>query len=124
MADTCFIGPEAEFFIFDDVRFDQTPQAGYFYLDSVEAAWNRRVATIAPKAWAPTLVTSCGIRKATSPAPPADQLNDIRAEMMQLMIDCGLDVECQHHEVATAGQAEIDLKFNDLVTMGRPPVLV
>lgn len=117
VADTCYIGPEAEFFIFDDVRFDQTPQAGFFYLDSVEAAWNRGTDYKA-KGEGPNLGYKLRHKEGYFPCPPADQMNDIRAEMMQVMIDCGLDVECQHHEVATAGQAEIDLKFDELVKMG------
>lgn len=117
VADTCYIGPEAEFFIFDDVRFDQTPQSGYFYLDSSEAAWNRGTDYKA-KGEGPNLGHKLRHKEGYFPCPPADQTNDIRAEMMQMMIDCGLDVECQHHEVATAGQAEIDLRFDELVRMG------
>jgi glutamine synthetase len=117
IADTCFIGPEAEFFIFDDVRFDQTPQAGYFYLDSSEAVWNRGTDYKA-KGEGPNLAHKLRHKEGYFPCPPADQLNDIRAEMMQTMIDCGLDVEAQHHEVATAGQSEIDLRFDELVRMG------
>ncbi|MGI9455316.1 MAG: type I glutamate--ammonia ligase [Aeoliella sp.] len=117
VADTCYIGPEAEFFIFDDVRFDQTPQAGFFYLDSIEAAWNRGTDTRA-EGRGNNLGHKLRHKEGYFPCPPADQMNDIRAEMMQTMIECGLDVECQHHEVATAGQAEIDMKYADLVKMG------
>jgi glutamine synthetase len=117
VADTCYIGPEAEFFIFDDVRFDQTPNAGFFYLDSAEAAWNRGKDYKAAGE-GPNLGYKLRYKEGYFPCPPADQLNDIRAEMMQTMIDCGMDVEAQHHEVATAGQSEIDLRFDDLVTMG------
>lgn len=117
VADTCYIGPEAEFFIFDDVRFDQSPQSGYFYLDSSEAAWNRGTDYKA-KSEGPNLGHKLRHKEGYFPCPPADQTNDLRAEMMQIMIDCGLDVECQHHEVATAGQAEIDLRFDELVRMG------
>ncbi|MFP6667639.1 MAG: type I glutamate--ammonia ligase, partial [Pirellulales bacterium] len=116
IADTCFVGPEAEFFIFDDVRFDQTPNAGYYHVDSIEGQWNRGKDTKATGD-GPNLGHKLRHKEGYFPVPPADQMMDIRNEMMQTMIECGLDVECQHHEVGTAGQAEIDLKFNDLVTM-------
>ncbi len=115
VADTCFIGPEAEFFIFDDVRFDQTPNSGYFYLDSEEGQWNRG------KDYSAQGKTNLGYKlrhkEGYFPVPPADALMDIRNEMMLTMIECGLDVEAQHHEVATAGQSEIDLRFDELVRM-------
>ena len=112
VADTVFIGPEAEFFIFDDIRFDQAPQHSFFYIDSVEGQWNRG------KDEKPNLGYKLRYKEGYFPCPPADSLMDIRNEMMMTMIECGLDVEAQHHEVATAGQSEIDLKFNDLVKMG------
>ncbi|MEX2171968.1 MAG: type I glutamate--ammonia ligase [Pirellulales bacterium] len=112
VADTVFIGPEAEFFIFDDIRFDQAPQHSFFYIDSVEGQWNRG------KDEGPNLGYKLRYKEGYFPCPPADSLMDIRNEMMMTMIECGLDVEAQHHEVATAGQSEIDLKFNDLVKMG------
>ena len=113
VADTCFIGPEAEFFIFDDVRFDQTPNCGFFYLDSDRRRVEPRRRDEKPE---PGLQAAAQGRLLPRAAGrPA--LMDIRNEMMQTMIDCGIDVEAQHHEVATAGQSEIDLKFTDLVTM-------
>ena len=116
IADTAYFGPEAEFFIFDDVRFDQTPSCGFYHIDSVEAEWNRGKDTRAAGE-GPNLGHKLRHQEGYFPCAPADQLMDIRNEMMQTMIDCGLDVECQHHEVATAGQAEIDLRFSELVTM-------
>jgi glutamine synthetase len=116
VADTCFIGPEAEFFIFDDVRFDQTPNSGFFFLDSEEGQWNRGTDYRA-MGMGPNLGYKLRHKEGYFPVPPADSLMDIRNEMMITMIECGLDVEAQHHEVATAGQSEIDLKFNDLVKM-------
>ncbi|MCA9240564.1 MAG: type I glutamate--ammonia ligase [Planctomycetales bacterium] len=110
VADTCFIGPEAEFFIFDDIRFDQTPSQGFYSIDSIEAEWNRGADE------GPNLGHKLRHKEGYFPCPPADQLMDIRNEMMQLMIECGLDVEAQHHEVATAGQAEIDIRFDSLVS--------
>ena len=111
LADTAYFGPEAEFFIFDDIRFDQRPDAGFFYIDSIEAEWNRG------REESPNLGYKIRHKEGYFPCPPMDQLMDIRNEMMQTLIDCGLQVECQHHEVGTAGQAEIDLKFNEMVKM-------
>jgi glutamine synthetase len=111
IADTCFIGPEAEFFVFDDVRFDQNAHEGYFHLDSIEAEWNRG------RAEGPNLGYKLRHKEGYFPCPPSDQLMDLRTEMMQTMIQCGIDVEAQHHEVATAGQCEIDMRFQELVRM-------
>ena len=112
VADTCYIGPEAEFFIFDDVRFDQKPNSGFYYLDSIEGEWNRG------RDEGPNLGYKLRYKEGYFPVPPSDQMMNIRNEMMVTMIECGLDVEAQHHEVGTGGQSEIDLKFNDLVSMG------
>ncbi len=111
IADTAYFGPEAEFFIFDDVRFDQTPNSGFYSVDSIEGQWNRG------KDEGPNLGYKLRHKEGYFPVPPADQMMNIRNEMMQALIDAGLNVECQHHEVGTAGQAEIDLKFDELVTM-------
>lgn len=111
VADSCMIGPEAEFFIFDDVRFDQHPNSGWYMIDSVEGEWNRGADE------GPNLGYKLRHKEGYFPVPPADQMMDIRNEMMQTMIDCGLRVECQHHEVATAGQSEIDLRYNHLVAI-------
>jgi glutamine synthetase len=111
VGDTCFIGPEAEFFIFDDVRFESFPNESFFFVDSVEGQWNRG------KEEGPNLGYKLRHKEGYFPVPPADQMMNIRNEMMQTMIDCGLDVEAQHHEVGTAGQSEIDLKFDELVLM-------
>ncbi|MGD9644918.1 MAG: type I glutamate--ammonia ligase [Pirellulales bacterium] len=111
IADTCYIGPEAEFFVFDDVRFDQNQHEGYYHIDSIEGEWNRG------RVEGPNLGYKLRYKEGYFPVPPADQLMNLRNEMMQTMIDCGLDVEAQHHEVGTAGQSEIDLRFNELVKM-------
>ena len=111
IGDTCSIGPEAEFFIFDDVRFDHRPEAGFYYIDSIEGEWNRG------REEKPNLGHKLRHKEGYFPVPPADQMMNIRNEMMQTMIDCGLDVEAQHHEVACGGQAEIDLRFDELVKM-------
>jgi glutamine synthetase len=111
LKNTCFIGPEAEFFVFDDVRFDQNAHEGYFHIDSSEAEWNRG------RKEEPNLGHKLRHKEGYFPCPPADQLMDLRNEMMQTMIQCGIDVEAQHHEVATAGQCEIDVRFQELVKM-------
>ena len=111
IADIAYFGPEAEFFVFDDVRFDQKAQEGFYHLDSIEAEWNRG------REENPNLGNKLRHKEGYFPVPPADQMMDLRNEMMQVMIDSGLDVECQHHEVGTAGQAEIDLRFQELVHM-------
>jgi glutamine synthetase len=111
LADVAFFGPEAEFFIFDDVRFDQTASSGFYHVDSIEAEWNRgRVEN-------PNLGYKLRHKEGYFPVPPADQTMEIRNEMMKVLLDAGLTVECQHHEVGTAGQAEIDLKYQELVLM-------
>lgn len=111
IADTAFFGPEAEFFIFDDIRYDATSHSAYYYLDSVEGIWNSgRVEN-------PNLGYKPRHKEGYFPVPPTDSQQDLRSEMMMTMIEAGLDVECQHHEVATAGQAEIDLRFGPLVRM-------
>jgi glutamine synthetase len=111
IADTCFIGPEAEFFIFDDIRFDARAHESYYHIDSVEGEWNRG------RVESPNLGYKLRHKEGYFPVPPADALMDIRNEMMQTMVECGMDVEAQHHEVATAGQSEIDLRFQELVKM-------
>ena len=111
IADTAYIGPEAEFFVFDDIRFDQKAHQGFYYIDSIEGEWNRG------RDEKPNLGYKLRYKEGYFPVPPADQLMNLRNEMMQTMIDCGLDVEAQHHEVATAGQSEIDLRFQELVHM-------
>ncbi|HMO15606.1 MAG TPA: type I glutamate--ammonia ligase [Pirellulaceae bacterium] len=111
IADTAFFGPEAEFFVFDDIRFDQTPNSAFYHIDSNEAQWNRG------RDEKPNLGYKIRFKEGYFPCPPHDQLMDLRNEMMQTMINCGLDVECQHHEVGTAGQSEIDLRFQEMVKM-------
>jgi len=111
IADTAYIGPEAEFFIFDDVRYDQSSNGAFYSVDSVEGQWNRA------RDEGPNLGYKLRYKEGYFPVPPSDQLMNIRNEMMHTMIDCGIEIEAQHHEVATGGQAEIDMKFTDLVRM-------
>jgi len=111
IADTAFFGPEAEFFIFDDIRFDQTSHSGYYFIDSVEGIWN------SGRDEKPNLGYKLRYKEGYFPLPPADSQNDLRAEMCDIMAQCGLEVEAHHHEVATAGQAEIDLRFDSLTNI-------
>ncbi len=111
LADTAFIGPEAEFFIFDDVRYDQTMNSGYYYLDSIEGTWNTgRVEN-------PNLGYKPRLKEGYFPVAPSDKFVDLRSEMALELIKLGIEIEAQHHEVATAGQAEIDMRFAPLVRM-------
>ncbi len=111
IGDTAYMGPELEFFIFDDVRYDQNTQSSYFFIDSTEGQWNRG------REEKPNLGNKLRYKEGYFPVPPADQLMDIRNEMMQTLVDAGISIEAQHHEVATAGQGEIDMKFDNLVAM-------
>jgi glutamine synthetase len=111
IGDTAFFGPEAEFFIFDDVRYDTKAHASYYYVDSNEAVWN------SGREEGPNLGHKIRHKEGYFPVPPTDQQQDIRNEMCLVLEQCGIRVERQHHEVATAGQAEIDLRFNTLVKM-------
>ena len=112
VADTAYIGPEAEFFIFDDVRFDQNEHSGYYFLDSIEGRWN------SGRDEGPNLGYKPRYKEGYFPVPPTDSMQDIRSEMMLILESIGVPIECQHHEVATGGQAEIDMRFAPLVQMG------
>jgi glutamine synthetase len=112
IADVAYFGPEAEFFIFDDVRFDQNEHSGYYFVDSVEGRWNTG------RDEGPNLGYKPRYKEGYFPVPPTDSMQDIRSEMMLTMMELGMDIECQHHEVATGGQAEIDMRFAPLVEMG------
>jgi glutamine synthetase len=110
IADTAFMGPEAEFFVFDDVKFDHSrPNEGFYQLDSVEAAWN------SGREESPNLGYKIRHKEGYFPCPPSDTLGDLRQEIMLAMMESGYEVEVGHHEVATAGQCEIGLKFGKLV---------
>jgi glutamine synthetase len=112
IADTAYFGPEAEFFILDDVRFDQSYNFGYYYLDATEGFWN------SGREEKPNLGYKPRYKEGYFPVPPMDQLQDIRTEMMTTLEQVGIQVEVHHHEVGTAGQAEIDLRFDSLRNMG------
>lgn len=111
IADTSYWGPEAEFFIFDDVRFEQTENSGYYFVDSVEGEWN------SARDERPNLGYKPRFKEGYFPVPPHDSLQDLRSEIILTMADVGIAVEVHHHEVATAGQGEIDMKFDSLLAM-------
>lgn len=111
IADVSYWGPEAEFFILDEVRFDQNQRCGYYFIDSAEGFWN------AGREENPNLGYKVRYKEGYFPVPPTDTFQDIRTEMVQTMQRCGINVECHHHEVATAGQAEIDMRFAPLTRM-------
>jgi len=108
IADTVNFGSEAEFFVFDDIRFDQNEHEGYYYIDSIEGRWN------SGRDEKPNLGYKPRFKEGYFPVPPTDAYQDLRSEMVMNMEKCGLVVEAHHHEVATAGQMEIDIKFANL----------
>ncbi len=112
IGDTVFIGPEAEFFIFDDVRYDSASNGAFYELDSVEGTWNTG------RDEGPNLAYKPRHKEGYFPVPPTDKFQDLRTDMLLTLEQLGIDVECQHHEVATAGQSEIDMRFKPLVQMG------
>jgi glutamine synthetase len=109
IADTAYFGPEAEFFIFDDIRYDSNEFSSYYFLDSAEGKWN------SGRTENPNLGYKIRHKEGYFPVPPADSIMNLRNEMTQNLIAAGLHVEAQHHEVATAGQSEIDLRYAPLV---------
>jgi len=111
VADTSYWGPELEFFVFDDIRFDQTANSGYYFVDSVEGEWN------SGRDEKPNLGYKPRFKEGYFPVPPHDSLQDIRSEMILEMEKVGITIEVHHHEVATAGQCEIDMKYGPLVSM-------
>jgi glutamine synthetase len=108
VADTVNVGAEAEFFIFDNIRFDQDQHSGYYFIDAEEGRWNTGREN-------DNLGYRPRYKEGYFPVPPTDHYQDLRSEMVQTMIKAGLDVECHHHEVATGGQSEIDLRFDSLL---------
>ncbi len=120
IADVACFGPEAEFFIFDNVRFDQNEHEGYYHVDSREGQWNRgRRERRRGRGSDNGQISNSGYairhKEGYLPIPPADTLQDVRTEMMLALQECGVEVEAQHHEVATAGQCEIDMRYGSMV---------
>ena len=113
IADVANLGAEAEFFVFDDVRFDQNEHEGYYHIDSAEGQWTRGRSE--PRSGHRGYQVRH--REGYFPMPPNDSLQDLRTEMMLTLLACGVDVESQHHEVASGGQCEIDMRYQPLVKM-------
>ncbi len=111
LGDRAYFGPEAEFFVFDDVRYGQDVHYGTYAVDSVEGHWNMA------EDEGPNLGHKIRPKEGYFPVPPTDTLHDLRAEMALVMGEIGINVECHHHEVATGGQCEIDMRFDTLVSM-------
>ena len=111
LADTAYFGPEAEFFIFDNVRFDQNQHSGYYFIDSEEGIWNSGKEGQSNLGYRPRY------KEGYFPTAPTDSLQDLRSEAVLKMIQAGIDIEVHHHEVATAGQGEIDMRFQSLTRM-------
>jgi glutamine synthetase len=115
LADTAYFGPEAEFYIFDSVRFDQNQFSGYYFVDSVEGVWNS--GRERELDGSPNLAYKPRYKEGYFPVPPMDQFQDLRSEMVRVLESVGIDIEVQHHEVGTAGQAEIDMRFDTITRM-------
>ena len=112
IADTAYFGPEPEFFIFDDVRFSQSYEHGFYFIDAKEGFWN------SGKEENPNLGYKPRYKEGYFPVPPMDSHQDLRTEMALTLEQIGIDTEIHHHEVGTAGQAEIGMRFDSLKNMG------
>ena len=112
IADTSFWGPEAEFYLLNDIRYSQTQNSGFYHVDSVEGSWN------SGREENPNLGYKPRYKEGYFPVPPSDTLQDIRSEICLKLIESGIDVEVHHHEVGTAGQGEIDIRYDTLTTVG------
>jgi glutamine synthetase len=111
IADTAYFGPEAEFYLFNDIRFSQDSHSAMYAVDSVEGIWN------SDKDEGPNLGFKPRYKEGYFPVPPMDHFQDLRSEMVIAMEKLGIEIEVQHHEVGTAGQAEIDMRFDTLLSM-------
>lgn len=112
IADMAYIGPECEFFVFDHAAFDQNHHEGFYHLDSEEGAWR-----MGDSGGVANLAYKIPYKRGYFPVAPHDTLQDLRSEMVKTMMDVGIEVETHHHEVATAGQCEIDMRYASLVKM-------
>jgi glutamine synthetase len=111
IGDVAYIGPEAEFFIFDDIRFESSRFGSFYEIDSIEGNWNTG------RDEGPNLGYKPRHKEGYFPVPPMDKFQDLRSEMVLTLESLGIEIEAQHHEVATAGQAEIDMRFKPLLQM-------
>ncbi len=112
IADVSFWGPEIEFYIFNSLRFDQAQNFGYYHIDSDEGIWNS-----GKDGGVPNLAHRPRYKEGYFPVPPADKLQDLRSKFVRALIDSGVQIEVHHHEVGTAGQTEIDMRYSTLVEM-------
>ncbi len=112
VGDAAYFGPELEHFVFNDVRYDQSTNYGYYEIDAVEANWN------AANKNGPSLGHKLRPKEGYFPVPPADALQDVRTHMVSILEQLGIAIEAHHHEVATGGQGEIDMRFAPLTTFG------
>ncbi len=108
IADTVYFGPEAEFFIFNSVAYENNPNGSFYEVDSNSGFWGTGE---------PGLGHRPRIKEGYFPLPPVDKLQDLRTEMTEVLMSCGIDIEVQHHEVGGAGQAEIDMRFAEALRM-------
>src|ERR1700682_5899972 len=108
LADTAYFGAEAEFFIFDNIRFDQNQHSGFYFIDAEEGRWNSGREK-------DNLGYRPRYKEGYFPVPPTDHYQSMRGKMVETMIQCGMNIECHHHEVATGGQCEIDQRFDTLL---------
>ena len=111
IAERSYWGPELEFFIFNSIRYEQNSHSGYYFIDSEEGIWNSGNGTGANLGYRPRH------KEGYFPTPPIDKLQDLRSRMTLKMIEAGIDIEVHHHEVATAGQVEFDMKYDTLTRM-------
>ena len=111
IGDKIYFGPEAEFFVFDDIRYGFNEYSAYYYIDSDEGAWNTGNGDKKNLGHKPRH------KEGYFPVPPTDSLQELRNDMILTMIKCGIHLETHHHEVATAGQCEIDMRFDELTKM-------
>ena len=111
LATTSFWGPEAEFFLFNDVRYSSTINSSFYEIDSVEGWWNSGSQS------KPNLGGQINPKRGYFPVPPTDTLHDVRSKIVMALEKVGVEIELHHHEVATAGQAEIDMRFDTLTRM-------
>src|SRR5256885_6567842 len=114
VADTIYIGPELEFFFFDSIRFDQSYNCGYYFIDSEAGAWNSGKEGTVDQ---PNLGYKPRYKQGYFPVPPMDKFQDIRSDMVLALESVGIRIEVHHHEVATGGQTEIDMRFDTLTKM-------
>jgi glutamine synthetase len=111
IAEIAYFGPEAEFFVFEDIRYGQSTNSGFYYIDSTEGHWNSGAEE------EPNLGHKPRPKEGYFPVPPTDSMQDLRSEMMLTLMELGIEIEAHHHEVATGGQAEIDMRYARLTRM-------